>query len=711
MLPPTLDGVVSNRLNMINEQAPRLRHIAANTLMWLSHSKRPLLVQELCEVLALQSSVVYLDQDDFPTPPTVLESCMGLVTIDSSSTASLSHSSIVLNLRNMQNKLFSFGVVRTCWKCLQYIELPNFADCYPTSEQETDILTQHPFLDYASANWMYHVQDVINEEFALLQILRNQPRKSVGPESLKELLEHIWTATDRLILRGSTASSTSSWPLVFQFNTFPKSVHKDGAKHGMTMPRRLTSGLSILHICARFSFVREARRFLESQSLYDAPRYYKTSDDVPMEGQASPVNVLPGVWTPLHEAARCNSLLIAQMLVKNGYRADTLDEDHRTPLHYASYNGHSDMVSTLLPLTSLDITEHTSRKTALHFAAKMGHLEVVQILLAAGASSDVRDIHDRTALHYAAENGHRYVAQKLLEHGADPKAVSQNGQTALHCAVIGRSEDLVRDLLMQDASVISMSDSFDRTPLHLSAERAFLIVVEMLLAEGADVDEVDSFGKTPLMYAILSGRSEVVKALLQRFADPNRASSINAGSLKVGSPKVYLHVEPVMDSSNDAPEFSGETALFVAVRRNEIELVRLLLQAGAIVDWTNSRGETALFIAATDGMVDIAKLLVEAGADVNIRTRSNLTPIEAAVKHRKVEMFQLLLDLGAAYDTNSSSDVLSDGSPNTEFMQNRDKIHEALATASTGSGFQGSSLSLRDYKAIFLTPTKHKGIF
>jgi ankyrin repeat protein len=643
MLPPTLDGVVRNRLNVIDEQPPRLRHIAANTLMWLSHSKRPLLVQELCEVLALQSSEAYLDQGDFPAPLIVVESCMGLVTIDSSSTASLSHSSIGLHLRNMQNKLFSFGVFRTCWKCLQYIELRNFADCDPTPEEETDILTQHPFLDYASANWMYHVQDVTSEAFSLLQNLRDQPPESVDPEAnasiLEEILNHIWTATDRLILRGSTSSLISSWPLLFHFNTTPESVHKDVAKHEMTMPRRLTSGLSPLHICARFSFVDRARSFLESRSPYDAPRDNKTSDDVLMEGEAFPVKVLSGLWTPLHEAARCNSLLIARMLIENGYRADTLDEDHRTPLHYASYNGHSQMISILLPSASLDIMEHKSGKTALHFAAKLGHLEVIRILLAAGAIPDVRDIHDRTALHYAAENGHKFVAQTLLERGANPKAVNQDGQTALHCAVLGRSEDLVRSLLMQDPSVILVSDYFGRTPLHLAAETAFLIVVEMLLAEGAYVDAVDNSSKTPLMYAVLSGRSEVVKALLQRFADPNFDSSINTDSLKVESPRVSLHEQRGMDSSDDAPEFSGETALLVAVRRKNIELVELLLRAGAIVDWMNSRGETALFIAAADGMVDIAKLLVEAGANVNVRTRSNSTPLEAALKHRKVEMF------------------------------------------------------------------------
>jgi hypothetical protein len=69
------------------------------------------------------------------------------------------------------------------------------------------------------------------------------------------------------------------------------------------------------------------------------------------------------------------------------------------------------------------------------------------------------------------------------------------------------------------------------------------------------------------------------------------------------------------------------------------------------------------------------------------------------------------LELGAAYDTNSSSDALSDGSTNTEFMDNRDKNYAALAIASAGSAFQGSSLSFRDYKkGIFLTPTKHKGM-
>ena len=46
-----------------------------------------------------------------------------------------------------------------------------------------------------------------------------------------------------------------------------------------------------------------------------------------------------------------------------------------------------------------------------------------------------------------------------------------------------------------------------------------------------------------------------------------------------------------------------------------IEVVKLLIEAGAKVDLVNNSGSTALHESATMGHLDITKLLVEAGAN------------------------------------------------------------------------------------------------
>jgi ankyrin repeat protein len=72
--------------------------------------------------------------------------------------------------------------------------------------------------------------------------------------------------------------------------------------------------------------------------------------------------------------------------------------------------------------------------TPLHYAAWKGHGEVVRVLLDLGADIDAcsRDGHyGGTPLHAAAHGNQKEVAAILLERGADRSIVSCNGRTPL----------------------------------------------------------------------------------------------------------------------------------------------------------------------------------------------------------------------------------------------------------------------------------------
>lgn len=68
-------------------------------------------------------------------------------------------------------------------------------------------------------------------------------------------------------------------------------------------------------------------------------------------------------------------------------------------------------------------------------------------------------------------------------------------------------------------------------------------------------------------------------------------------------------------ASVDVANNQGETALFVAVDKNDVDTVRYLLDAGAGVNWTNSSGQNALTKAVKAGnRREIVDLLLERGA-------------------------------------------------------------------------------------------------
>lgn len=81
--------------------------------------------------------------------------------------------------------------------------------------------------------------------------------------------------------------------------------------------------------------------------------------------------------------------------------------DDWTPLHFACYEGHDDIVE-LLCQHEADVNAVTKfNRTGLHIATLRGHLEVAKVLLNYKIDADAYDNDGNTALHFAAENGYK----------------------------------------------------------------------------------------------------------------------------------------------------------------------------------------------------------------------------------------------------------------------------------------------------------------
>lgn len=91
----------------------------------------------------------------------------------------------------------------------------------------------------------------------------------------------------------------------------------------------------------------------------------------------------------------------------------------------------------------------------------------------------------------------------------------------------------------------------------------------------------------------------------------------------------------------------GETPLIRATKAQDYDAVKALLAApGAKVDGSSWDGSTSLYRAACVGNIDIAKLLLDAGADPERANSDGFTPLLVAVG-RGPELVRLLLDHGA----------------------------------------------------------------
>jgi ankyrin repeat protein len=172
--------------------------------------------------------------------------------------------------------------------------------------------------------------------------------------------------------------------------------------------------------------------------------------------------------TLLHAASKDGLMDVAQWLLKIGTDVNAQDDDHTTPLHLAAANGHLELVRTLLG-HSVDVAAATTRgeSTPLHFASKGGHVEIVQLLIQNGADVNTRDRNQSTPLHLA--QGAKMV-QLLIQSGADVNARDRSQSTPLHCLLPRASkrwDTKTVQLLIQFGADVNARDEIQSTPLQL----------------------------------------------------------------------------------------------------------------------------------------------------------------------------------------------------------------------------------------------------
>ena len=100
----------------------------------------------------------------------------------------------------------------------------------------------------------------------------------------------------------------------------------------------------------------------------------------------------------------------------------------------------------------------------------------------------------------------------------------------------------------------------------------------------------------------------------------------------------------------NAKNFSGETALTIAVARRDDDWTSFLLAQGADPNAADRKGETPLIIAARLGYTTGAAHLASRKAKIDGTNKQGETPLIVAVQQRHVQMVRLLLGAGADPD-------------------------------------------------------------
>ena len=143
--------------------------------------------------------------------------------------------------------------------------------------------------------------------------------------------------------------------------------------------------------------------------------------------------------------------------------------------------------------------------------------------------------------------------------------------------------------------------------------------VGRLLTSGVSPNVVDADGTPALMAATLFANAETVELVLKRGADPNKADASGSTALMWAvsdEDKVRLLV--ARGANVNAKSTTERTPLLVAASLPRTAAVlRILLDRGADLRAQDRAGATALALAVRSADVDVVRFLVERGLDPN----------------------------------------------------------------------------------------------
>ncbi len=154
-----------------------------------------------------------------------------------------------------------------------------------------------------------------------------------------------------------------------------------------------------------------------------------------------------GLVAQLHEAALAGDLAGVEKALESGADVNGREEEGRTALMLAAFNGHSKVVLTLLDAGAAIDRRDLEGRTALLYAATGPFPETVTILLEKGAEPNVVDSGEHfSPLMHAAAEGNLEVVKILLEGGSDPALKDVDGDNAASFAAKAGHTEVARYL-------------------------------------------------------------------------------------------------------------------------------------------------------------------------------------------------------------------------------------------------------------------------
>uniref|UniRef100_A0A1B6C1D9 Uncharacterized protein n=1 Tax=Clastoptera arizonana TaxID=38151 RepID=A0A1B6C1D9_9HEMI len=375
--------------------------------------------------------------------------------------------------------------------------------------------------------------------------------------------------------------------------------------------------------------------------------------------------------TPLHIAIKKLNTEAVALLLDFGADTNISTQDEKTSLILAIENDCLDIFNLIIKKDSNIHSMNKVKETPLYYAAKQKNEYFTKTLLGFGADVNAKNYLGKTPLMVAVENNFYNNMKLILQCDPDVNAACisgyQAGYSALHYAA--KSENIfIEELILAGANVDAITRN-GKTPLHLAVEYCKLNNIKSLITCNADVNVSSASGdfEEYSRFVFDSNSNNIIDKLLQNENEYYNLHFFSKESNELDiivkyKPVVNLHcnnesIPPIHFSIKGCTDEISVILLPKNYSRNQLYLSDSILKnleytnfIGKILQYEStcpscsSENYTPLHFASRKNNPEIIKLLLKTGANIDARTSSGETPLSLAVEHCQVENVKMLIN-------------------------------------------------------------------
>ena len=301
-----------------------------------------------------------------------------------------------------------------------------------------------------------------------------------------------------------------------------------------------------------------------------------------------------------------------------------------------------DSIKDMLVQKEISITQALSdhENTLLYLAIQHDWAELVRFVIGFIINHEPAIMHDPefVPLHWAVAAGKTGMAQLLLSSKligskrVELERKNAAGQTALQLAidkqlvevlygskacqaVAHRELDSIKGMLIRkEISITQALDADNNTLLHLAIQNDWADLARLVIVEnqGVDLECKDEEGQTALLLAIRKQQTGIAKLLLASEASVN---------------------------TKDDCQY---TPMHAVAQVGDLAMARLLFRYKATLEVQDEQLHTPLHWAAREGHVALVKFFVSKGADLQAEDEYGRTPLELAEMEERQEVAAFL---------------------------------------------------------------------